>query len=105
MGAWDQPKATCPYCGDTGCEADWCDVEVGYQQVGPYVCPNCGASEIGPHDENPLDADERRTGWFKPGNIGTTANTFLGQHVSHGLAKVLYERGVLDPKRDVIRLS
>ena len=98
-------KATCPYCGFEECEADWCDVEVGYVQCGPFVCFNCGASEVGPYDENPLEPEERRTGWYKPGNIGSTANTVCGQHINHKDAKLLYEKGLLDPKRDVKKLS
>jgi hypothetical protein len=94
-GAWDGPRtrATCPYCGCKECEADWVDVEVGMIQCGPYVCPNCCASEVGPHDKNELDAEEKRTGWFKPMHLGTSANTFQGQHIDHRTAKGLYRAG------------
>lgn len=98
-------QAKCPYCGAEDCEADWCDIGVGFQQVGPFLCFNCGASQIGPFDENPVTAEEKRTGWFKPGNLGTTANTFNGLHVGYKTAEKMYEMGILDPKRDVKKLS
>jgi len=88
----------CPYCGAKDCEADWVDVGVGHVQCGPFVCMNCGASSIGPHDENHRDEDEERTGWFKPGNVGTSANTVGGVHVDHQTAKGLYNSGLLDKK-------
>ena len=40
----------CPYCGSE-CEADWVDVDVSLVQCGPFHCENCGASEIGPYDD------------------------------------------------------
>jgi hypothetical protein len=95
IGAYDGPstRATCPYCGFANCEADWVDVGVGMVQCGPYVC-GCGASEVGSHDTNELDADEERTGWFKPAHFGTSANTFMGLHVDHRTAKELYHAGL-----------
>lgn len=72
----------CPYCG-LECEADWCDVGVGLVQCGPFHC-SCGASEIGPHDEErPLSAEEVNTGWYAPGSPpGSSANMLNGQIVS-----------------------
>jgi len=91
-GAWDGPKTlmTCPYCGYEACQADWVDVEVGMIQCGPYVCDECGASEVGPYDKNQLEPEEKRTGWFKPHHFGTSANTFKGCHIDHITAKQLY---------------
>lgn len=93
------PTETCPYCGTQGCEADWVDVEVGFQQCGPYLCENCGASSVGVYDKNELTEEEKRTGWYRAGKIGSTANTFMGVHVDHKTARRLYRRGLLDPKQ------
>ena len=97
---YDTATATCPYCNTPGCEADWCDVGVGLIQSGPYVCPNpnCGATSVGTYDENPLSEEEKKTGWHKPGKIGTSVNTFHGRPVGHKLAKALYRDGLLDEK-------
>lgn len=94
-GAYGGPdtRAICPYCNYPGCEADWCDVGVGMRQCGPFHCTECGASEIGPHDTNELNEEEKRTGWFK-GQIGTSANTFNGHIVDHTTAKILYRAGL-----------
>lgn len=93
---YDTYTAACPYCGTPGCEADWADIGVGLVQCGPFYCHICGASQVGPYDVNILDADERRTGWFKPGHFGTSANTVQGLSVDHKTAKRLYEMGLLD---------
>ncbi|GEA15545.1 hypothetical protein E308F_17890 [Moorella sp. E308F] len=100
MGAYDTPTRPCPYCG-TECEADWVDVGVGYQQCGPYYCPNCGASEIGPFDDEAriLTDEEKKTGWYKPGSpVSDKANTFKDCLVDHKTAKRLYEMGLLNKK-------
>lgn len=78
------PIRPCPYC-TLPCEADWVDVGVGYVQCGPYHCEACSASEIGPYDEErELSADERRTGWYAPGNEpGSSANVIGGRVVTH----------------------
>jgi hypothetical protein len=94
VSAYDTYTCPCPYCHHPGCEADWVDVGVGLRQCGPFVCPECGASEVGPYDENQLSDEEKRTGWFKPGHLGTSANTFNGRHISHVEAKVLYRAGL-----------
>ena len=101
LGPWDGPKQreTCPYCGEKECEADWCDIGVGMQQVGPFHCHQCGASEVGSYDTNTLDPDEKRTGWFKPKHTGTTVNTAGGVPVyDYKVASKLYQMGILDPK-------
>jgi len=46
-----KPKERCPYCGAMCC-ADFVDIGVGMIQCGPYHCEACGASQIGPYDEN-----------------------------------------------------
>jgi len=91
-------QKTCPYCGDTECEADYVDVEVGFVQCAPFYCRACGACEIGAHDEpHPLDPDEERTGWYKPGRSHlTSAPTLGGVPVGHGDAVELYRLGLLD---------
>lgn len=96
-GAWDGPKMreTCPYCQCPDCEADWCDVGVGMVQAGPFHCHLCGASQIGPYDENTLDPDEKRTGWFKGRTTGTSVNTLRGELVpDHKVAEILYPEPV-----------
>lgn len=99
MSAWDTPKSTCPYCGNKECEADWCNVEVGMVQCGPYVCRDCGASEIGPFDENTLTETEKEKHWFEPGHFGTTANTYEGVHIDHKTTLDLYRVGLLQKDR------
>lgn len=95
-GAYDGPgtREKCPYCGYPACQADWVDVGIGMVQCGPYVCDECGASQVGPYDKNSLDADEKRLGWFKPHHIGTSANTYNGKHIDHITAKTLYKFGL-----------
>ena len=74
-GAYETPQEACPYCS-TLCDADWCDVGVGYVQSGPYHCTECGASEVGPHDDYESRPDyDIDTGWYKPGApAGSSAN-------------------------------
>ncbi len=43
---------TCPECG-AGCEAQFVDLGVGEQQVGPYHCFECNWTE-----EAPMDLDD-----------------------------------------------
>jgi hypothetical protein len=60
----------CPYCRCTRCEAEFVDIGVGYQQVSPYVCPECCAVEVGPYDKDPPSASiEAFTGWYAPPGI------------------------------------
>lgn len=61
-----EPKATCPYCGNTECYADFTDIGVGYQQTGPYGCDKCYAVEIGPYDVQDITEEEKQKGWYKP---------------------------------------
>lgn len=79
-----EPVEKCPYC-KTECNADFVDVGVGYTQCGPYHCEACGASEIGPYDdERVLTERERETGWYAPGaEPGSSANVIGGAIVSH----------------------
>lgn len=87
------PTRPCPYC-QTICDADFVDIGVGFTQCGPYTCPNCGASEIGPHDVTvPLSAEEIDKGWYKPGSPpGSSANVIGGKHVSHQVMRDTYKR-------------
>lgn len=70
-----EPTEPCRYCGEA-CRADFCDIGVGYQQVGPYHCLQCGASEAGPYDKlDGRDDYDPSTGWYRPGApAGSTAN-------------------------------
>lgn len=88
-----EPTANCPYCV-TVCRADFADVGVGYTQYGPYHCDNCGASEIGPYDEErPPTKQEHKVGWYAPGSEpGFSANVIGGRIVSHVQAKEAYRQ-------------
>ena len=83
----------CPYCGNR-CFADWCDVDVGHVQCGPYHCISCLASEIGPHDDlsgRALSAKEKDCGWYEPySEPGTSANVICGVIVSHTMKETAY---------------
>lgn len=91
-----EPKEHCPYC-DALCCADFVDVGVGYTQCGPYHCERCGASEIGPYDdERPLTDRERDTGWYAPGApAGSSANVDAeGKHIRYFEADTLYRESL-----------
>jgi len=85
------PIETCPYCGSE-CEADWCDVGVGYVQCGPFHCTVCGASEIGPHDdERELTTVEEYCGWYGPDSEpGSSANVINGKIVDYKEMESVY---------------
>lgn len=91
-----EPKERCPYC-DALCCADFVDVGVGYTQCGPYHCERCGASEMGPFDdERPLTERERDTGWYAPGApAGSSANVDAdGKHIRYFEADTLYRESL-----------
>lgn len=91
-GAYETPTEQCPYCGRP-CEADWCDVGVGMQQVGPYHCDDCGASEAGAYEDTESRHDyDPDTGWYRPGSPpGSTANVDNeGRHITWRQADSLY---------------
>lgn len=92
-----EPTEKCPYCGYV-CRADFVDVGVGFTQCGPFHCDDCGASEIGPYDEErDLTADEQRTGWYGPGaEPGSSANVIGGRVVSHVQARQAYRDEFID---------
>ncbi|HTP77729.1 MAG TPA: hypothetical protein VMJ73_12200 [Rhizomicrobium sp.] len=85
------PTENCPYCG-TPCDADFVDIGVGYQQCGPFHCDQCGASEIGPNDEErELTDAERQSGWYAPNSEpGSSANVIGGKFVSHQVMRKAY---------------
>jgi hypothetical protein len=101
-----EPREKCPYCGAT-CHADFCDIGVGFTQVGPYHCQRCGASEISPYqfnlndmnsrkllDGRVLDEIEHETGWYRPdSDPDSLANVDDdGNHIRHFEADTLYRR-------------
>ena len=43
-----EPTRECPYC-ETLTWADFVDVGIGFEQVGPYHCDNCKAYEFVTH--------------------------------------------------------
>jgi hypothetical protein len=98
-----EPVEKCPYCG-AHCRADFVDIGVGMQQCGPYHCDNCGASEIGPFDdERVLTEAEKKSGWYAPGaEPGSSANVLGGKVVSHVQMNAAYrEEFVGNPLHDV----
>ncbi len=88
-----QPTVFCPYCG-IPCDADFVDIGVGFQQCGPYHCTECGASEIGPYDEErELTEQEKKTHWYAPGQPpGSSANVIGGKVISHRIMREAYRR-------------
>ena len=95
-----EPTAPCPYCG-TETFADFVDIGVGMQQCMPFHCDGCGASEIGGFDPpRELSPDEKRTGWYAPGQPPSTlVPTLDGEPVfDHREALALYGAGLLDDK-------
>ena len=86
-----EPVEHCPYC-NTVCRADFVDVGVGFTQCGPFHCDNCGATEIGPYDEErPLTEAEQKRGWYAPGSEpGSSANVIAGKVVSHVQMRQVY---------------
>ena len=91
-----EPKERCPYCSALCC-ADFVDVGVGMIQCGPYHCEACGASEIGPHDDDrPLSAIELDKGWYGPNSEpGSSANVDAsGRHIAYFEADTLYRQSI-----------
>lgn len=87
----------CPYCG-VACDADFVDIGIGMQQCGPFHCDQCGASQIGPHD-NPreLSQAEKDKGWYAPDSEpGSTANVIHGKIVSHQQMRSEYQKEFRD---------
>lgn len=85
------PDEPCPYCGEM-CQADWCDVGVGWVQCGPFHCMDCMASEIGQYDSpRVLSEAEEVMGWYAPGaKPGSSANVLDGKIVGHKEALDVY---------------
>lgn len=103
-----EPKVNCPYCGEP-CDADFVDIGVGMMQCGPYHCLSCGASEIGPYDEDrPLSDQESKFKWYAPGaEPGSSANVINGRIVSaeemRAAYRADYPRIASDEWREEIR--
>lgn len=96
-----EPTESCPFCGET-CEADFVDIGIGYQQCSPYHCEACGASQMGPNDDDKdpaLSPEERKCGWFRGGRFSVDCNTINGEPIwDHRVAMGLYRAGLLDRK-------
>ena len=86
----------CPYCDSDNCEAEWVDVEVGFIQCGPYICLDCGASEIGAYDKTPATELEKEKGWYAPDNHSEHVSTISGKIINSAEALALYRAGVVD---------
>lgn len=58
----------CGWCGSENLTCEFVDIGVGQQQVTPYECISCGATEMSPdHFGNPdheIDAEDKRRGWY-----------------------------------------
>jgi len=56
----------CPYCAGETDGAEFIDVGVGGAgvQCTPWVCQDCCAVEVGPHQDG--DEEENRCGFFRP---------------------------------------
>jgi hypothetical protein len=89
---------TCPYCGFLDCEAEWCDVGVGYVQMGPHHCTKCGAFEIGPNDRSNPSKEEKRIGWYSPSSksLPDTVSTIDGALIDSATALGMYRTGLVD---------
>lgn len=92
------PVETCPYCGAEECEAEWCDVGVGYVQMGPFHCEACGAFSIGAYDKTKPTKEERECGWYKPdrGTLPDTVSTIGGRIIDSKTALGMYRKGLVD---------
>jgi hypothetical protein len=53
----------CGWCGSENLTCEFVDIGVGQQQVTPYECISCGATEMGPNDFE-ADEEDKRRGWF-----------------------------------------
>lgn len=87
---------TCPYCKADDCEAEWVDVGVGLVQSGPYVCRNCGASEIGVYDKKEVTSEEKNSGWYYPNNHSEHVSTIGGVIIHSKDALLMYQAGLVD---------
>lgn len=88
---------TCPYCGNSQCEAEFTDVGVGYVQTGPYHCYECGATQIGPYDKMTPTPEESACGWYAPSREQwpDTVSTIDGRYVDPQTARDLYCAGLV----------
>ena len=94
-----EPLATCPYCNNKYCTADFVDVGIGMVQCGPYHCDECTAYEIGPYDkEISLSEEERKIGWYKPNTDPTksSGNVINGKFVTHKTMLAAYRNEFMD---------
>lgn len=56
---------TCPFCLGARVYCEFVDIGVGYQQVTPYDCGDCGAQQMSPYGDNSrATARERWFGWW-----------------------------------------
>ena len=92
------PVEQCPYCGNPDCEAEWCDVGVGYVQQGPFVCQYCSAFSIGAYDKVTPTDEERKCGFYKPDRrpLPDTVSTIHGRIIDSHTAIRLYQMGIVE---------
>jgi hypothetical protein len=85
---------TCPYCANPQCDAEWCDVGVGFQQVAPFHCEQCHAVQIGPYDKLTPTPAEAAAGWYSPGRLPDTFSSVNGYVIDTKTSLRLYQAGV-----------
>jgi hypothetical protein len=91
------PVETCPYCGCEDCEAEFCDIGVGYQQIGPHHCINCGAFSIGAYDGIKPTKEESACGWYKSNRqpLPLSVSTINGRVIDSKTALGMYRMGLV----------
>jgi len=88
-------KATCPYCGNTECVAEWTDVGVGYIQHAPYCCADCRAVQIGAYDGDVPTPQEKELGWYAPGKVPEFVSSINGVIIPTIDAHEMYRCGLV----------
>lgn len=91
-------------CCDGEAHAEFCDVGVGYVQIGPYACSECGATldrdGAWKEREQPSDRGERVTGYLilPNGNVFETTwnedHQYLYEVLNTSRSSILYGGGV-----------
>lgn len=88
-------QETCSYCANQQCDAEWCDVDVGFVQMSPFRCGQCHAVEIGAYDKTVPTESERAAGGYAPGRLPNTVSSVNGCMIATKVAMQLYEAGTV----------
>ena len=81
--------ARCPWCGYTGCDADFNDSAGQLVQTSPFRCLSCLATQVWPGDSLELDAEEARLGWYRPGRLNPRISSLNGTLLTDHQAQLL----------------